>query len=183
LVDDVEMLRRHLKIEKWHLVFGGSWGSTLSLAYAQTHPGSVGSLVLRGIFAVRQLELQWSFTRGGASIMRPEAFEQFIDFLPEQERDQTLKSYLARLLSDDPEISLPAALAWNRWELSVNTLRPYPDAFKQLDDPTYVLAHARIEAHYFDNAGWLDDGQLFKKENIDKIRHIPSKQPCGYPQP
>ncbi|POS71567.1 hypothetical protein DHEL01_v210038 [Diaporthe helianthi] len=173
LVEDIEKLRRHLDIEKWHLVFGGSWGSTLALAYAQTHPGSVGSLILRGIFGIRQVELRWSFVEG-ASFMRPDAFDDFINFLPEQERKDRIESYLKRLLSDDPNINLPAARAWNKWELSISTLYPNPGPFKQFDDESYVLAHARIEAHYFANSGFMEDGQLLKKENVDKIRHIPT---------
>lgn len=176
LVEDIEKLRRHLKIEKWHVVFGGSWGSTLALAYAQTHPASVGSLVLRGIFAVRQLELNWTLIKG-ANILWPDAFDEFINFLPEEERKDHVQSYRKRLLSDDPKISLPAARAWNKWEISISTLYPSPDALKQLDDESYLLAHARTEVHYFTNNAWLEEGQLLKKENVDKIRHIPSKQP------
>lgn len=176
LVEDIEKLRRHLKIEKWHVVFGGSWGSTLALAYAQTHPASVGSLVLRGIFAVRQLELNWTLIQG-ANILWPDAFDEFINFLPEEERKDHVQSYRKRLLSEDPKISLPAARAWNKWEISISTLYPSPDALKQLDDESYLLAHARTEVHYFTNNAWLEEGQLLKKENVDKIRHIPSKQP------
>ncbi|KAK7721312.1 hypothetical protein SLS64_001608 [Diaporthe eres] len=174
LVEDIEKLRRHLKIEKWHVVFGGSWGSTLALAYAQTHPGSVGSLILRGIFAVRKLELNWTLIEG-ANIMWPDAFEEFINFLPEEERKNHVESYRKRLLSDDPKISLPAARAWNKWELSIGTLYPSAEALKQLDDESYLLAHARTEVHYFTNGAWLEEGQLLKKENVDKIRHIPSE--------
>lgn len=173
LVEDIEKLRRHLKIEKWHVVFGGSWGSTLALAYAQTHPGSVGSLILRGIFAVRKLELNWTLIEG-ANIMWPDAFEEFINFLPEEERKNHVESYRKRLLSDDPKISLPAARAWNKWELSIGTLYPSAEALKQLDDESYLLAHARTEVHYFTNGAWLEEGQLLKKENVDKIRHIPT---------
>lgn len=174
LVDDIEKLRRHLKIEKWHVVFGGSWGSTLALVYAQTHPGSVGSLVLRGVFTVRQLELNWTLIEG-ANILWPDAFDEFINFLPEEERKNHVESYRRRLLSDDPKISLPAARAWNKYEISISTLYPSAEAFKQLDDESYLLAHARTEAHYFTNKAWLEEGQLLKKENVDKIRHIPSK--------
>lgn len=112
--------------------------------------------------------------------MWPDAFDELINFLPEEERANHVGSYLKRLLSDDPKISLPAARAWNKWELSIGTLYPSADALKQLDDESYLLAHARTEALYFTNNAWLEEGQLLKKENIDKIRHIPSKKICGY---
>lgn len=175
LVSDVEALRKHLQIEKWHLVFGGSWGSTLALAYAQTHPGSVGSLVLRGIFAVRDLELKWTMNQGGAAMLFPDAFEEFLEFLPEEERADHVTSYHKRLMSDDTSISHPAARAWNKWEITISTLYPNVTGLKSLDDPVFLLAHARMESHYFQNKAWMEDGQLLKKENIDKIRNIPGK--------
>jgi len=176
LVSDIEALREHLGIKTWHMVFGGSWGSTLALAYAQTHPSSVGSLVLRGIFAVRDLELKWTMAPGGASILFPDHFDDFINFLPEEERADHVASYHKRLMSDDESISHPAAMAWNKWEVSISTLYPNTKGLAQLGDASYNLAHARTEAHYFQNKARLEDGQLLKKENIDKIRHIPSKQ-------
>lgn len=174
LVSDIEALRKHLQIEKWHLVFGGSWGSTLSLAYAQTHPQSVGSLVLRGIFTVRALELQWTLVPGGAAMLFPDKFDEFIEFLPEDERADHVTSYHKRLMSDDTSISHPAARAWNKWEISISTLYPNIAGLKSLDDPVLLLAHARMESHYFQNKAWLEEGQLLKKENIDKIRNIPA---------
>jgi proline iminopeptidase len=175
LVSDIEALRTYLGISKWHIVFGGSWGSTLSLAYAQTHPSSVGSLVLRGIFVVRDFELKWTLSPNGAAMLFPDGFEEFISFLPENERADHYASYHKRLMSDDESISLPAAAAWNKWEISISTLYPNISGLKQLDDPHYNLAHARMESHYFTNKAWMEDGQLLEKENIDKIRHIPSK--------
>lgn len=175
LVADIEALRKHLGIPKWHVVFGGSWGSTLALAYAQTHPSSVGSLVLRGIFVVRDLELKWTMVPGGASILFPDHFDEFINFLPEDERADHVASYHKRLMSEDESISHPAARAWNKWEVSISTLYPNTAGLAQLDDASYNLAHARTEAHYFQNQAWLEEGQLLKKENIDKIRHIPSQ--------
>lgn len=174
LVSDIEAIREHLGISKWHMVFGGSWGSTLALAYAQTHPSSVGSLVLRGIFAVRELELKWTMVPGGASILFPDHFDEFINFLPEEERDEHVASYHKRLMSDDESISHPAARAWNKWEVCISTLYPNIKGLAQLDDTSYNLAHARTEAHYFQNKAWLEDGQLLMKKNIDTIRHIPS---------
>jgi proline iminopeptidase len=175
LVSDIEKLREHLGITKWHVVFGGSWGSTLALAYAQAHPSSVGSLVLRGIFAFRALELKWTNVYGGASFLFPDHYEDFVNFLPEEERKDHVASYHKRLMSEDESISHPAARAWNKWEISISTLYPNTKGLSQLDDASYNLAHARMEIHYFTNGGWLEDGQLLKKENIDKIRHIPSE--------
>jgi proline iminopeptidase len=174
LVSDIEALRKHLQIEKWHMVFGGSWGSTLALAYAQTHPSSVGSLVLRGIFTVRSMELEWTNKRGGASMLFPGEFNDFINFLPEEERADHISNYHKRLMSDDTSISHPAARAWNKWEISISTLYPNIAGLASLDDPSYLLAHARIEIHYFTNKAWMEEGQLSKKENIDRIRHIPT---------
>lgn len=175
LVDDIEALRKHLQIPKWHLVFGGSWGSTLSLAYAQKHPESVGSLVLRGIFTVRALELNWTMYKEGAPMLFPDHFEEWINFLPENERADHVESFHKRLMSDDAAISHPAAVAWNSYEIKISTLYPNDAGLKSLEDPAYLLAHARMEAHYFKNQAWLEEGQLVKKENVDKIRHIPCK--------
>jgi proline iminopeptidase len=133
----------------------------------------VGSLVLRGIFTVRELELKWSFEPGGAYMLYPDAYDEFINFLPEEERANHVKSYHKRLMSDDTSISHPAATAWNKYEISISTLYPNTAGMASLDDPAYLLAHARMEAHYFKNKAWLEDGQLLRKENIDKIRHIP----------
>jgi proline iminopeptidase len=174
LVADIEALRENLRILKWHMVFGGSWGSTLALAYAQTHPQSVGSLVLRGIFAVRKLELDWMNHPGGASMIFPDRWEAFINFLPEEERSDHIANYHKRLMSSDTSISHPAATAWNSWEISISKLYPDPEELKKLEDPAYLLAHARIEVHYVTNGAWLEEGQLLKKENIDRIRHIPT---------
>jgi proline iminopeptidase len=176
LVADIEALRKHLSIDKWHVVFGGSWGSTLALAYAQTHPTSVGSLVLRGIFTVRALELKWTMAPGGTSMLFPDHFEEYVNFLPEEERADFINAYHKRLMSDDESVSHPAARAWNKWEISISTLFPNDKGLVALDDPAYLLAHARTESHYFQNRAWLEDGQLLKKENIDKIRHIPGKK-------
>ncbi|KAF2853374.1 proline iminopeptidase [Plenodomus tracheiphilus IPT5] len=175
LVSDLESLRTHLQIPKWHLVFGGSWGSTLALAYAQTHPSAVGSLVLRGVFTVRKMELAWTNERGlGASMLFPDHYDELINFLPEEERSDHVKYFQQRLESEDPKVSHPAGVAWNKWELAISSLRPDEAGLKKLEDPEWVLAHARLEIHYFRNGGWLEDGQLLRKESVDKIRHIPA---------
>jgi proline iminopeptidase len=173
LVADLEALRKHLGIPKWHLVFGGSWGSTLALAYAQTHPSSVGSLVLRGIFCVRKSELDWTMQRGGASMLFPDAFDKFVEFLPEEEQKDHIASYHARLMSSDTSISHPAATAWNAYEINMSTLHPNAAGMASLEDPAYLLAHARVEAHYFQHGAWLEEGQLLRKENVEKMRSIP----------
>ncbi|KAH7391046.1 Alpha/Beta hydrolase protein [Phaeosphaeria sp. MPI-PUGE-AT-0046c] len=174
LVSDIEALRKHLQIPKWHMVFGGSWGSTLALAYAQTHPESVGSLVLRGIFTVRAIELTWNFTPGGSQMLFPDVHEDYVNFIPEEERGDLAAAYHKRIMSDDESISLPAATAWNTFEMQMSTLYPNPDYKEKLKDPMFLLPHARMEAHYFKNKAFLEEGQLIKKENIDKIRHIPT---------
>jgi proline iminopeptidase len=156
------------------MVFGGSWGSTLALAYAQTHAESCGSLVLRGIFAVRKLELDWANRPGGAQNIFPDRWDAFLNFLPEAERSDHITNYHKRLMSDDTSISHPAATAWNTWEVSVSKLLPDPEELRKLEDPVFSLAHARMEIHYFVNGAWLEEGQLLKKESIDKIRHIPT---------
>jgi proline iminopeptidase len=171
-VSDIEVLRKHLDIPKWHTVFGGSWGSTLALLYAQTHPECVGSIVLRGIFAVRKSELDFFF-QGGISQFFPEQFDAFINHLAEDQRADPLSGYYALMTCDDAETRLSAARAWSGMELCCSTLYLDEEGLKKLDDEVWVLAHSSIEAHYFIHGAWIEDGQLLKKENIDKIRHIP----------
>lgn len=175
LVSDIEVLRKHLKISKWHLVFGGSWGSTLSLLYAQSHPEMVGSLILRGIFTVRKSELEFSRGPIGAANIFPEAYEAFVNYLPKKDRARPKEAYHELLNSEDYETRVAAAREWNRWDLSIGTLRPDPGAFAQLDDEAWVLSHARLESHYFVNGGFIEEGQILQDKNLEKIRHIPSK--------
>ncbi len=171
LVEDIETLRTHLGIEKWHMVFGGSWGSTLSLLYAETHPDRVGSLVVRGIFTVRESELY--FTRGfnGTAHIYPELFDEWVDFLPEHERADPYKGYLRLLTSEDYETRLNAAKAWNKWETGISKL--IPEQTTKEEDDRWHLQHARMEVHYETNRAFLEEGQLLKPENIAKIKHIP----------
>jgi proline iminopeptidase len=173
-VSDIEELRKHLQIPKWHMVFGGSWGSTLSLLYAQTYPEAVGSLVLRGIFTVRRAELAW-FYNGGISQFFPEQYDEFINYLPEDKRSDSMSAYYALMTSEDPATRLSAARVWSGLELCASNLYIDEKAFKKLDDDEWVLAHSSIEAHYFNHGAWMEDGQLLMKDNIDKIRHIPSE--------
>ncbi|KAI0058171.1 proline iminopeptidase [Artomyces pyxidatus] len=172
LVKDVERLREHLKIDKWH-VFGGSWGSTLSLAYAQSHPDRVKSLVLRGIFTLRKSELRW-FYQEGASHLFPEAWAEYLEPIPKAERGDLVLAYHAQLNSVDDETRLRAARAWSKWEMSTSKLYTDPAQIAEAEKDDWANAFARIENHYFINDGWMRDGQLLDPQEIDKIRHIPT---------
>ena len=171
LVSDIELLRKKLDINKW-LVFGGSWGSTLSLAYAQTHPDSVSELVLRGIFLLRKEELQW-FYQDGSSRIFPEAWQEFVEIIDESERDDLMGAYHRIFNSGDKAKKLAAAIAWTKWEASTISLSYNPATVEEMSDPEFALAFALIENHYFINKGWFkNENQLI--ENIDIIRSIPS---------
>jgi len=172
LVKDTERLREKLKIDKWH-VFGGSWGSTLSLAYAQAHPGRVKSLVLRGIFTLRKSELNF-FYQNGASHLFPEAWEEYIAPIPEAERQDMILAYHAQLNSVDDQTRISAAKAWAKWEMATSKLFVDPEHIAEADKDEFANAFARIENHYFINDGFMRDGQLLEKQEIDKIRHIPT---------
>ncbi len=167
LISDMEKLREHLGIRRWQ-VFGGSWGSTLGLAYAQAHPDRVSELVLRGIFLLRRTEIDWYYN-GGAAHLFPDEWEHYLAPIPEAERDGDLVQAYHRLLTGaDREAAKHAASAWTRWENRTSYLRPQPDSSP---DPRFDLAFATIENHYFVNHGFLDDGQLLAE--IGKIAHIP----------
>ena len=171
LIEDIESIREMLDIKKW-LVFGGSWGSTLAIAYAQKHPKNVSQLVLRGIFMLRQKELQW-FYQYGASEMYPEAWQGFLKEIPENERDYLIEAYRKIFYGDDEEKKLSAAKAWSKWEASCSFINYNPDAVKDSLNAEFALAFALIENHYFVNKGFLDnENQLL--ENIDIIRNIPA---------
>ena len=174
LVDDIEKLKEKLEIKKW-LVFGGSWGSTLSLAYAQTYPNSVSELVLRGIFMLRDKELKW-FYQDGASRIFPEAWEGFLNPIKEEDRDNLMDAYYKIFTGDDDKKKMEAAVAWSKWEGSVSTLSHKPDMISSYSESEFALAFALIENHYFINKGFLKDGnQLISSSSIDQIRHIPAK--------
>jgi proline iminopeptidase len=169
LVDDIERLRVHLGIERWH-VFGGSWGSTLALAYAQSHPTRVRSLALRGVFLGRKAEIDW-FLYGIGNVF-PEAWRAFAHFLPEAERGDLLASYWARLIDPDPATHLPAARAWSAFEGACSTLLPSPETVQAFSEDRMALSLARIEAHYFRNGLFLPENALL--DGVAKIRDIPA---------
>lgn len=171
LVSDIEHLRQHLGIEKW-MAFGGSWGSTLALAYAQTHPERVTSLVLRGIFLCRPKEIDW-FYQEGASAIFPDMWEPYESLIPEAERGNMMEAYYRRLTSDDESVRLEAARVWSTWESSTLKLIPDQNLIDDFTEAHKALSLARIEAHYFKNNAFFEtDNYLL--ENVDKIRHIPA---------
>jgi proline iminopeptidase len=170
LVADIEKLRTRLGIDKWQ-VFGGSWGSTLALAYAQRHPQCVAELVLRGIFMLRRWELEW-FYQQGASRLFPEAWAHYINAIPESERDDMIGAFHRRLTSDDEATRLAAARAWSVWEGATSFLNADPDFVSGHEDAAFALAFARIENHYFVNGGFFEvEDQLLR--DADKITDIP----------
>ncbi len=169
LVSDMERLRMTIGAEQW-LVFGGSWGSTLGLAYAQAHPERVSALVMRGIFGMRQSEIDW-FYQYGAHHIFPDSWEGFLAPIPEDERDDLVAAYHRRLTDPDPEIRLAAARAWSAWEGSAIKLIPDPAYIESLTEEKFAIAFARIENHYMVNRGWLDEGQLFR--DAGKLAAIP----------
>jgi proline iminopeptidase len=170
LVADLERLREHLKIDRWQ-VFGGSWGSTLALAYAQTHPERVSELILRGIFTLRRAELEW-FYQDGCSWLFPDAFADFVKPIPEEERGDLIAAYYRRLTSEDPAVQIEAARAWSTWEGRTLSLLPDVDRVRQISQDHYALAFARIECHYFVNRGFFEtDDQLIR--NATRLKAIP----------
>lgn len=170
LVADIERLRESLGIERW-VVFGGSWGSTLALAYAETHPERCLGLILRGIFLLRRKELLW-FYQEGASWLFPDAWEQYLEPIPEVERGDLMSAYHRRLTSDDPELRMRAARAWSVWEGTTSKLRVDPKAIERFGADRFAEAFARIECHYFVNGAFLrSDSQLL--DDASRIAHLP----------
>lgn len=170
LVNDIEIVRAALQIDRWQ-VLGGSWGSTLALAYCQAHPGRVTEIVLRGIFMLRKKEIDW-FYQHGASEIFPDRWQHFLEPIPRSERGDLLKAYYQRLTSDDAEVRLAAAKAWSVWEGSTSTLLPNAAIAGAFGEAEMALALARIECHYFMNHGFMEENQLIK--DVDKIRNIPA---------
>lgn len=171
LVADMEALRQHLGIERWQ-VFGGSWGSTLALAYAQKHPEHVTELVLRGIFMLRRWELEW-FYQEGASRLFPDAWEKYLAPIPETERADLIAAYHRRLTSDDPVVRQAAARAWSVWEATTSFLQANLEHVAHAAEDEFSLAFSRIECHYFVNGGFFDRASQLL-DDASKIRHLPT---------
>ena len=171
VIADIETIREQLGIEHW-VVFGGSWGSTLGLAYAQTHPERVLGLVLRGIFLSRPAEIRWFYEEGGVSWILPEKWQRYAAAIPAEERGEMMEAYWRRLNSDDEAVRLAAAQAWGAWEGGSITLEESPETEATFAAPKVALSLARIEAHYFRNQCWLEPDQLLR--DVAKIRHIPA---------
>lgn len=170
LVADMEKIREYLGIEKW-MLFGGGWGSTLSLVYAETHPDRVLGLVLRGVFLARQRDIDWFYQQDGVSQFFPDHWEDFLAPLPADERDDTIAAYARRLEGADELRRMGAAKAWSRWEADCSTLHPNQRLLKHLLDPHRALARCRIGVHYFGNGCFLEENQII--DNIAAIRDIP----------
>jgi proline iminopeptidase len=171
LVADTEKLRRHLGIDRW-IVFGGSWGSTLALAYAQTHPDRCKGIVLRGIFLLRRSELRW-FYQDGASHLFPDAWEKYLEPIPKAERGDLMTAYYRRLTSRSRQVRLRAARAWSIWEASTSRLIPDETSIGAFGKARFAEAFARIECHYFVNGAFLRP-QTQLLDNVDRIRKIPA---------
>ena len=170
LVADIERLRLALEVDKWQ-IFGGSWGSTLALAYSQTHPQHVTEIVLRGIFMLRKKEIDW-FYQHGASEIFPDRWKHYLAPIPRSERGDLLKAYYERLTGDDPDTRLAAAKAWSIWEGTSSTLLPNEQEAADVGADEMALALARIECHYFVNGGFMEENHLI--DNVGAIRHIPA---------
>jgi proline iminopeptidase len=173
LVADIERLREHLQIRRWQ-VFGGSWGSTLALAYAQTHPRRVSELVLRGIFLLRRSELKWFYQdESGAAALFPDLWEKYVAQIPPRERGDMMRAYYRRLTSSNAKVRARAAYAWSIWEGATSYLRAKDHDLAQFSDPEIAAAFARIECHYFVHRGFMQrEDQLLR--GVRKIRHIPA---------
>jgi proline iminopeptidase len=171
LVSDMERLRRHIGVERWQL-FGGSWGSTLALAYAQSHPERVLDMILRGIFLLRRSELTW-FYQDGCSWIYPEAFEDFKRLIPPEEQGDLISAYYKRLTDPDRDVQIAAARAWSIWEGSTLSMVQDAERVKLFGADSYAIAFARIECHYFMHAGFFDrDDELLHR--LPRMRHIPA---------
>ena len=171
LIADMEAIRVHLGIDSW-VLFGGSWGSTLSLLYAQHHPQRVKALILRGIFLCRQCDFDWLY-KDGANRIFPDYWEEFIKPIPQSERGDLAQAYNSRLLGDDELLRMGVAKAWSAWEGNCSKLRPSPTALAKFTKPHNALALARIETHYFVNKGFIDENYILN--NMQSIKDIPGR--------
>ncbi|KAF2160635.1 hypothetical protein M409DRAFT_70370 [Zasmidium cellare ATCC 36951] len=175
LIDDIEVLRQHVNVNKWHVVFGGSWGSTLALAYSHIHPQTVGSLVLRGVLLATPEELKDIHESKASTTFFPDAHEEWLQFLPENERSEPIDAYYRILTSNQlPEAQrIAAGKAWNKRELRMGQMRDDSHALQKLEDLDWVIAHSRLEAHYVSNDLFMKPGQLMEEHNLAKIQAIP----------
>ncbi|KAF2791868.1 proline iminopeptidase [Melanomma pulvis-pyrius CBS 109.77] len=173
LIQDIESLRSKLEIKKWHMVFGGSWGSTLALAYAEVHPETVGSLVLRGIFFAERQEISQSLSGAPLAQMYPEEWEAFIGYLPEEKRGDALNAFNEIIGGDDKEKAYEAAMVWSKWGMLPNMLVVPADVFAPLDEMSAesVIGESLLILHYFVNGSFMEEGQIY--QNLDKIKNIP----------
>ena len=169
LINDLEKIRQHLGVDKW-VVFGGSWGSTLALVYAESHPQKILGLILRGIFLSRDEDIRWLF-QGGAARIFPEAWQHYLEPIPENERDDMIGAYHQRLTSENEIVRMGAAKAWSIWEGSTATLLPDKSIIDYFSDPHIALSIARIECHYFINNSFLSPGQIL--DNVKNLNDIP----------
>lgn len=169
LIADIETLREHLNVHQW-VLFGGSWGSTLSLAYAETYPENILAMILRGIFLCRKQDLDW-FYQGGAAHIYPDYWQDYVKPIPETERCDFISGYYKQLTGDNELAKMAAAKAWSAWEGRCATLRPNEDVIHHFGDPRTALALARIEAHYFVNDSFMDENQLINQ--AEAIADIP----------
>lgn len=169
LVQDIEVIRKHLGIDRW-LLFGGSWGSTLSLIYAQAHPQQVLGMILRGIFLCREKDINW-FYQEGASLIFPDYWEDYLHPIPVEERQDLLAAYYKRLTGSNELAKMACAKAWSLWEARCATLRPSVDLIEVFSDPHRALSLSRIEAHYFTHGGFIDENQIL--ENASALEGIP----------
>jgi len=171
LVADMEKLRIHLGVDRW-ILFGGSWGSTLSLAYAETHIDRVRGMILRGIFTIRDEEIHW-FYQSGASFMFPDVWEQYVAPIPEEERNDFVTAYYKRLTGNDEAQKLRCAKAWSTWEMATSQLKVNPENLKRAESDDWALAFARIECHFFINKGFMSPNQLIDNAHIIRKAKIP----------
>ncbi|MDF1766643.1 MAG: prolyl aminopeptidase [Gammaproteobacteria bacterium] len=170
LIGDIEAIRQHLSVDKW-VLFGGSWGSTLSLLYAQAYPTRVQAMILRGIFLCRQRDLDWLYQEGASRVF-PDAWETFVNHIPQDERGGLIDAYSRRLLGDDELARMAAAKQWSAWEASCSKLRPSAETLSKFTKPHNAIALARIETHYFLNKGFVSENQILK--NMVPIQNIPA---------
>lgn len=170
LINDIELIRNHLKIDQW-VIFGGSWGSTLGLVYAQAHPSSVLALILRGIFLCNENDKKWFFEYGVNQLF-PEHWQEFIAPIPENERNDLITAYYKRLTSTDKSLQLSAAKAWAAWEGHCATLKPNPKLVDFFVEPSHAISIARIECHYFIHGCFIEHDQII--HDMPKINHLPA---------